>query len=238
MSECRIDIHNPIISCWFQINPDLFILIKENVTLWAEIPERFKEPINMALRELNDDYIEKSAEEVLSNLPNISKTKLNSFLVSLGKATINKKTSEDWICKIVDKGSTGDRIAVISYLSHIFKNDVNSIAYIIYIVVSKEAELNNEMISNLWINLDIDPQKINQETLKKLRKELFDKLIPLPIINYEVQGILDFLLDNVDTLFNFIEQRIEYYTTKKEKSYYSPLPFEGFNYIRSDRIKM
>jgi len=225
LSGNRDTFHNPIISSWFNINPDLFILVKENHELWVKVPERFKESINLVLSEFDMKYIKKTAEEIFSELPQISTSKLNSFLTSLGRTSIKRETLKDYLNKIIVNSSLNIRIMVINSLDFIFKDDADSIAEIMYNTISKVSELDHEMIRSLMlIFLEMDPEKVNKKTLKKLRNDLFEKLILVPLINYEIQYILNFIFDSNDTFFRFIEYRIKHFYAAKGESYYNPLP--------------
>lgn len=135
----------------------------------------------------------------------------------------------------MDIGSSNDIMAVISHLSFIFKEDLDSIAELVYIGISKVG-LSDKMIFNLWTILDIDPKRIDLDVLNQLRVCLFDKLILIPSIDYRIQTILNFVLGDFESFFNFIEKRFEYFVSNKEKNYYSPLPFEGFDFI-NDHVK-
>jgi hypothetical protein len=233
LSDEEVNLLYIFIESWFKINPKLFISIKENDLLWATVPERFKEAINLALSNLNETYVIEIAKEILSELPNVPPLKLNSFLISLGRTSIDKDISQAWLFKMISFGSSDLSIIIISNLPYIFKDDLDLIADLLYDAIKKESELNNKMIPVLWRILDIDPKKIKPETLNKLRKDLLNKLILVPVINYEVQYILNFVLDSFDMLFSFIESRFEYYADKTG-NYYESLPFEGFDYIKNN----
>lgn len=70
-SEYSVNFINLIFECWFKYNPNLFVSLNKNIDLWTNVPEKFKGPINLALCDLDESYININAKEILSELPDV-----------------------------------------------------------------------------------------------------------------------------------------------------------------------
>lgn len=226
----------PLIACWIQKKPDLFLKIKNDGDIWVDVPERFKGGIELALSEVNKDHLYEMAEDLLKKLKDVNPPKLNSFLIAIGKNSIETSQVKTWLNKIIEDGSNNQRILVMSRLMFIFEDDVDSIAEIFYKIISKEPKLNSRIINESWLimtSLNENIDKINPDTQKDLRKDLFEKLIKVKDLNDEFDEIIDFVFTNMDECFDFIEKRINHFINNRGISY-NPIPYDGIGYIKNN----
>lgn len=228
-------IHNtPIIECWFGLNSPLFLSLKIDHVLWKRVPEEFKKGINNAYGNFEESYIDKRAEEILSNLPVISHDELNSFLTLLARNSIDSEKVKKWLNEILKINDSDIQRIIISRILHIFEDDYNSIAEILFIAISNESDLKEEMILELWVimsHLDKNQIHISSENLKNLKEELIKKLNKIPKIDYHMQNLLNSVLLSIDDCLNFIKSRMDYYDQENEPNY-RPIPSEGINYLK------
>ena len=235
ISGFEFNYNTPLIKCWVGKNQDLFLELKDS-QFWSNIPERFKLGIESALTEIDDVHLHRMADNLLNDPKNVNLTKLNSFLIAIGKNAIETSQVKTWLNKIIEDGSNNQRILVMSRLRFIFADDVDSIAEILYTIISKEPKLNSRIINESWLimtSLNENIDKINPDTQKNLRKDLFEKLIELKDLNDEFDEIMDFVFTNMDECFDFIEKRIEHFINNRGISY-NPIPYDGIGYIKNN----
>ncbi|MGB9978034.1 hypothetical protein [Methanobacterium sp.] len=226
----------PISTCWVKKQPDLFLEIRNDMEIWNKVPRRFKGEIDIALSEINEDHIKIMAKEVLSNLTNEPYFEIETFLRSINKTSLDREIVDSWLLELLEKSNSNIRLLIIRRLNSIFGNDFNSMINYLTLIISKEEELNNEMVEQIdykirFFNTKLD--FIDQDLLDNFKNELFEKMKDVPDITQK-QSILNFILLDIDSIIEFIDYRLSKYEIAQSevRINYNPIPFDGIESIR------
>jgi len=223
--------HPPIITCWVKFNPDLFLSIQNSDDLWEQIPQRFKMEIDLAVADLDEEFIQKLADKIMSALPAPLVSTTETFLKLLGRHSTEDLPIDFWLSELLDNGNLATRRIVVNYLRFIFEKTKNCELTIklLHLVILKEKELTEAMLPNIWFTIHSlrgHMDSIEEEEIDEVRKELLQKLKDIPIIDYYAQELLDFAFYGLDSVIGFIEYRL----TKFEGRYpYEAIPSDGIN---------
>lgn len=239
--------HPPIISCWVSLNQDLFKSIRNQNDLWETTPERFKNEIDSALAEFDETHIYKMANEIFTNIANVSIAKVDNFLRWISKHHIDKSDLDLYLSKLIENGNVEIRNLIVFYLNHIFKHidDISFIIKHLKLAVSKEDTFTNGMIHNLssiLYSLNERLDTIRDKSLNELKKQILDKLRDIAIINY-ADMIIDLACNDVDSVIDFIDYRLQKYLKNISNDKdgpsikgYKAIPYNGIDCIK-DKIK-
>lgn len=234
--------HPPIITCWIKLNSSVFSSIRRNSHLWHHVPERFKKEIDLAIVDFDRKFIEKLTDEVFSELPNASISKIDTFLRSLERDPPERDVLEDWLSELLEKGNSETRALVIYHLPFILKKikEIDFIMKILHLTVSKEKELDSQIVHNLSFvlrSLRKDLDCMEEKSADSFRKELLQRLKDVPELDFEALGLLDFALQGIDSVVDFLEHRFKKSKEAREKNVkdrkYKAIPFDGIKCIVS-----
>ncbi|OEC86747.1 MULTISPECIES: P-loop NTPase [Methanobacterium] len=231
-------VNAPIINCWVKFNSGLFLSIRNENNVWNRVPKRFKREIDIALSEIDVNHIKILSKEVLPNITSEFYFEIETFLISMGN-TDNLKTINLWILELLNKGNSKIRWLVISYIDLIFRDKLVHDCRIRYLIlaISKENELSDEMVDRIDLEILFLNGKlnfINPNVLNCFKKDLIKKMKDVPDIT-EKQEILNFILDDIDLVIEFIDYRLNKYKDIRKlevRPEYNPLPFDGIQSIK------
>ncbi len=92
--------HPPIVTCWVEVNPKIFSSIRRKSDLWDQIPETFKEEIDLTIANFDKEFTKKLANEVFSELPDVSIFKIDTFLRLLERGISERHVLEKWLSEL------------------------------------------------------------------------------------------------------------------------------------------
>ena len=205
--------HSPIISSWITLNPDLFKSIRNQSDLWDTIPQRFKNEIDSALAESDENHISRMADEILTDLSNAPIAKVDNFLRWITKHAIDKSMLDCYLSQLIENGNGEVRSRTVFYLNYIFKykNDIQFIIKHLKSAISKENTFSEGMINNLELifsSLREELDKIKDNSLDELKEQILEKIKNIPAIDYRAEAIISFACNNIDSIINFIDYRL------------------------------
>ncbi|MBU7048250.1 MAG: hypothetical protein HXS54_17595 [Theionarchaea archaeon] len=245
ISLCNPWAHPPIVTCWVELESELFISIRNNDVLWNEIPDRFRGEIDIAMADLNESFVTELACEVLSELPDTPISKVETFLIVLQKHSIPEPLLNSWLLELLERGNPGTRIMVVHRLSFILKksNNFDLFLGLLHVAISKEQVLRSTMIRYLSLTLDNFREQFSTaegKTVECFRKELLCKLKDAPILNWHAERLLTLVLEDIDSVIDFVEYRLrkirEIRAGKIDDQEYEAIPFNGIECIK-EQIK-
>ncbi len=226
----------PLTFTWVQINPSVFLRIRNQKELWKQIPDRFKPQIELSITRIDNIHVNKVAKEVLSELPEINLNKINTLLqlimemnqagscVSLWKfKTLSlfpwmwifmpKSRFLSWILRIVKKGNSDARNLVVSKLYYLFEKskDAKPLILLANLILNFEKTLTPTVIDNLAFTLHEVKKWIKKENkiTKTFRKLLISLIKDVPKINYDLNELIEFSCTNIDCIIGLIDYRLK-----------------------------
>ena len=234
------------LSQWIKIAPQKFRKIRDDTKLWKQIPERFKNEIDVTLVEFDQGHLEEIAKEVINSLPNTSIQKTNTFLWLIEKHL--PSNWEKWIEELIKRGNSQIRVAIVYSLCSIFKKtgNIEEILDFLIKILSKEKKLCSLMIHHLRLLLYCIRDEI--EKLAPKRKLLCQKLMKLlgdiPFLDWDAEELLNFCVDDAGELLFFIEYRIHKSKKIRDIDKFEVIPSDGLRFIKlkitcfSDYLKL
>jgi hypothetical protein len=229
---------------WVKINSEMFKKIRENDQMWGQIPERFHGEIDVALSGIEQDHIQKMAEEVLQSLPEASLDQVDDLLFLAGKY-LSKQSWKDLITELIEKGNSEIRIRVLDSLIrariiHSFDKiqDIEAITTFLERILTKENQLYHSLIAGIVGVLNgyiVDNSKVYQINLKEgtLHKRLLELLQDYPSLSWQDQDLayklVEWCIKDIDELTDFIEYRL--HKSKAMRGYteqtFEAIPYNG-----------
>ena len=79
-----------IIDCWVSTNPDIFLSIRNDKSLWELVSSEFQNIIDFVIANKNEEFIQELYDEIFSNLPDVDIEKINTFLRVIGSNIADK----------------------------------------------------------------------------------------------------------------------------------------------------
>lgn len=239
----------PLVNSWVKLNPDLFLSIRNDIEIWKQIPQRFKNEIDIALSDqITGDnllaFMKKLGEEIMGQFPEVSNLKLEGFLKILTKNPIERSFLEFWLSYLLKNGNSEIQSMVIHHLLFICKKleDFNLCFKLLNEIVLIKKDVSKGILDELYflvVNKKIWIEFLNKDVLERFREKLLDILKNLQEIDFQSQHLLDFTLDNLDMILNFIESRVQIYKLKRnsaEMDTFQAIPIEGLDCIKNKII--
>lgn len=229
----------PIVGCWVDINPDVFSFIRADQGLWGNIPERFRNEIDFALSGRNEKLIQELADEILSELPCPSFSKMQTFLKILSMRPIEESIAKDWLAKLIEGGDSQTRAMIIFDMSTLGKKftSINPFEMLL-LAVSREGTLGKPMLHNLSFTvrrLQKEPQSIQRKGVRDFRDELLKKMKDVPKLDWDGERLLDFCLKSIEATIDFLSHRLATHSQMRMKGAtsreYEGVPFRGLECV-------
>lgn len=239
------NLNPPLLTCWAKLNPDIFLSIRRNDKLWKQVPERFKKEIEIVVSEFDKEHIKKVAEDILFKLPDCPLSQLEIFLTLMKNNSVPKDDVISWLQELLEKGNSEVRSLVVGHLCPLFLKLKNYelLFNLLDRAISYEETLSPDMIQNLFVvlyNAKGYTSSVNDKTIDTFRTKLYSKIRDIPKLNSNVQQLLDFVFDDIETVIEFMEYRFHKYeqilTQHKNRQDFEPLPFDGFDCI-GDKVR-
>ncbi len=238
--EKEIAYHNPwarppFTFTWAQINPFVFLRIREQKELWKQIPDRFKPGIELSIAKLDEAHTNRVAKEILTRLQDGDLERISTFiqLILMSKKVdcyvsgwkfrllylfpwlskfISRYQVLAWLIILLKNGNREVRNLVVSRLYHLFEKskDYNTLMLLINFALKMEMELTPIMIENLAFTLHWAKRWIKREnrTVRELRRTLLNLIKDFPRINRSIVELISFSCDNINCIINLIDYRL------------------------------
>ena len=239
------NLNPPLVTCWAKLNPDTFLSIRRDDKLWEQVPERFKKEIEVVVSEFDKGHIKKVAEDILSKLPDCPLSQLEIFLTLMRNNSVPEDDVSSWLQELLEKGNSELRSLVVGHLCPLFPKLKNYelLFNLLDTAISHEETLSPDMVQNLFVVLYNAPKyivSVNDKTIDTFRTELYSKIRDIPKLNMDVQGLLDFVFDDIENVIEFIDYRFHKYEQilkeHKNRQDFEPLPFDGIDCIK-DKVR-
>lgn len=225
-----------IIDCWVKTNPNIFLSIRNDRSLWELVPSKFQNIIDITIANQNIEFIQKLYDETFSNLSNIDIEKVNAFLRIIGINTVDEDFLDSCIKQLIENGNSDIRKLVIAHLYFIYgsKNKFNSIVESLKLIVRKETNFDVIFIENLFsqmVYIKKHEESIDTQLLRSFKKDLIEKLKCIPELDWYVDELLSYSFSDIDDVISFLETRIFNQKKMKEDSTYKEIPYNGLKSI-------
>ncbi len=239
------NLNPPLVTCWAKLNPDIFLSIRRDDKLWEQVPERFKKEIEVVVSEFDKEHIKKVAEDILFKLPDCPLSQLEIFLTLMKNKSVPEDDVSSWLQELLEKGNSEVRSLVVGHLCPLFLKLKNYelLFNLLDMAISHEETLSPDMVQNLFVVLYNAPKytiSVNDKTIDTFRTKLYSKIRDIPKLNMDVQRLLDFVFDDIETVIEFIEYRFHKYeqilTEHKNRQDFEPLPSGEIDCIR-DKVR-
>jgi len=239
------NLNPPLVTCWAKLNPDAFLSIRRDDRLWGQVPKRFKKEIEVVVSEFDKEHIKKVAEDILSKLPVCPLSQLDIFLTLMRNNSVPEDDVISWLQELLEKGHSEVRSLVVGHLCPLFLKLKNYelLFNLLDQAISYEETLSPDMVRNLSVVL-YNAQKytasVDDKTIDTFRTALYSKVRDIPKLNMDVQRLLDFVFDDIETVIEFIDDRFHKYgqilKEHKNRQDFEPLPFDGIDCIK-DKVR-
>lgn len=227
-----------IIRCWIDLKKEVFLEMRGDKVLWEQVPERFKNEIDMGISEHDSKIVMKLAEEILPKIAETPTSTINTLLSLIGRSEIRGDLIESWLSDIVEKGNPEQRVSIMFGLYPIFEQtkDINLVLRIMQKALCKEEVLSVQFIDSLsfsvWRLKEV-VEKGNKELLDGVRMELTERLKMFRKVDWHGERLIDFAITGIDDLIGFVEFRLN----KAEEIYQKEGAFAGFEAIPYHGLK-
>ncbi|WP_462273304.1 P-loop NTPase [Methanohalophilus sp.] len=218
-----------IIDCWVRTNLDIFLSIRNDKSLWEQVPFNFQNVIDLAIANQNKEFIQKICDEVFFDLSNVNLKKVETLLKIIGINVVDNEFIDSCINQFIENGNSEIRKSVLQYLYFIYgtQNNFNSLIYYLQLIIRKETSLDSILIENLFFqvqNIKNYEKAIDIDLLKNFKKDLLEILKILPKLDWHAKELLDYSLTNIDDVVSFLEKRISIDTG---------IPYDGIEQIKN-----
>jgi hypothetical protein len=236
LSPCDSTQGPPIVSCWVNLESELFFSLRNCVEFRQQIPERFRDEIDFALADLNEGFTFTLAGEVLSGLPATPLPKIINFLKVLMRHPIPDAALEVWLSELLERGNTEIRNEVIRHIDFIFGRNQNYDTFfeLLSLAISKEDILGRSILESLSLifhNPSKELEFFEGKSKESFRKELLCKLKDVSVYNLHSEEIWRFVFDGIESVIDLIEYRLQKFIEIREKHIadqeYEIIPFEN-----------
>jgi hypothetical protein len=265
----------PILTCWVRSQRGVFESIRREKHLWENTPARFKDEIQSALAENDQDSLHALANEVISELPGTPSSKVQAFLMAAirypfsatqsylrivgalgaGRSEIvfanlfsamcylwmagiprfsrDKRvtlfTLYKWLHLLVANASGEATSRIIMYLDPLSDKlrSVYLLVRLLRLAVSTEENYAtlNFAVYVLLLRRGQAIQALHTSETRELRGDLLDRLLSLPSLGYEAQGVLSFACTDIETMIDFLNRRFS--LARQKGASYDAIPFDG-----------
>lgn len=226
--------HPLIVTEWIKINRNKFLFIKSKNELWNNLPHRFKNEIEIELSKQNEEYLEKLAEEIFSNV--IDLNRIRTFLSILQMTKISEEKLNIWISKLIEI----EDLEVLDELSYSLWNIFNKydlcekLTEICITLISPFDTKKRSIFSRLDFSFDLirkSRTKIEQQTLSTLANISSEYLKSLSHLDYKHESILFLTFkDRIPAFIDFLVYRFE--MEKTDYRNYQSVPQGGFHKLK------
>ena len=228
----------PIVECWVNTNPKVFLSIRRKEESWKQIPERFQNEIDSALSMSEKGIVEELAEEILADLSKAPYLRFDTFLSLLAKEGMDERKVETWLVKILENGTSEQKALTIFYLNRIYKkpDDINIILKLLFIAVSGEKELSGEMARSLSLIIhNFKKYAPGDKGLKaKLQEEVLKKIKDVKKIGWHEDEVIHFSATGIEQIAELIEYRLSKAKEIGRRTEFDAIPFDGIKSIQSN----
>ncbi|MEN6552214.1 MAG: hypothetical protein ABFC34_04920, partial [Methanobacterium sp.] len=212
-----------IIDCWVRINPDIFISIRKNKSLWELVPGKFQNIIDFAISYGNETFIQELYDELFSNLSNVDIGKIDTFLRIIETNTVGENFRDSCIIQLIEEGNSDIRKLVVDFLYFIYgpKNEFNSIVSYLQLIIRTEPNFDAVLPQNIFSqigNIKKYENIVDADLLMNFKRELIEKLKCTSKLDWYANELLDYSFSDIDTVISFLETRI---FDQKKIGYYS-----------------
>ncbi|HEX7319982.1 MAG TPA: hypothetical protein VF399_06485 [bacterium] len=215
LEKCNSTGNPPLILSWAQLNTDIFKSIRTNPDLWCKIPDRFKNEIDLAISKLDNIHIEVIANEILNRPSDVPSSRVALFIRLIEEGTMPVDIKVNWLTRLINNGSSKNRISVGRNLYFIFEKtkDVLVMIRLMNDIIKQEGPLSLIMISAIsdmlhWIrhaNLSIP----ENEEVNEFRSVSLRLMKDVPCIDANGQTVIDFSCSDIMSLLDFTKYRLD-----------------------------
>lgn len=228
------------ITCWVKINPQVFREIREDATLWSQLPECFKSAIDYKLAEDDENYLEKIANETIENLHKASREQIGTLLALIGRKL--PKNRKSWIKTLINKGSIDVVKMIVRELYFIHKQDQNidNVVELLLLAISRAVKSNAEDIGKDFIDgvafiaTSLKAELRQHRQISELISALYALIKDRPKLEWDDEEIVQFCIADLDGLIKFIDYRLGKSKESKSRSSsrYEAIPFDGIKHLK------
>ncbi len=222
------------IYCWVELNPDAFREIRDNTTLWQLIPDYFKMEIDGALTNLDPNYLQRLANEILSDINKATDERISTLLHLI--TTKQPKERSDWLRKLIGCGNDKIISKVVRNLYFAFKENknVDDLMGLLLLALNEIKNIDNQFVDNVsFLTHSLKDDFKKHKDINKLVKALYELIKGRPELEWHDQEIVEFCIENVEELIAFIDYRLQASKKHKKRTEFEAIPYDGIKHLKS-----
>jgi hypothetical protein len=233
LSYINIHTHPYFITCWVQIDTDVFKKIRIDKNLWDKLSERFKSSIDYALAEIDNDHIGNIANEVLQNIDNATIEQVGTLLGIV--ATKFPQNWKNWLTALIKRGSDDVIKMVVRELYFIHKQDQNidAVVELLLLAMRNVKNAKKDFIDSVAFVLTSLKMELHQhKDIKKLVDCLYDLIKDRPKLEWDDEEIIEFCITELEGLIKFIGYRLNKSKENSSYSRFEAIPYDGLKHLK------
>lgn len=232
--------HVPLIETWSKFNEDSFIEIINDKNLLTQTPDIFHPGIYEVSSRKDKRYITSLAEEIVSDPKNIKLEKVNTLMELITKHEIPADVFMPWLSIIIKNADKFLKSNILHRAYFIFndrsQDEKNKVTQILELSLRGEVETHVLDMFDFLLTHAIE-WNIPQESLERLRVSLFDIIKNIESIEYHVDNLIGFVLnEDLDKFIKLVGYRLKKHSKNVEggkSTRFYPIPHDGFRSLEN-----
>ncbi|HRZ95530.1 MAG TPA: hypothetical protein P5262_03105 [Candidatus Moranbacteria bacterium] len=232
--------HVPLIETWAKFGESAFLEITRDRKLLDQVPEIFHLGIYRVASVKDKGHITSLAKEIISHPENIKSEKVNILIELITEHRIAVNIFMPWFSVIIKNADKFLKSNILHRAYFIFndrsQDEKNKVTKILELSLQGEVETHVLDMFDFLLSSAIK-WDISQESLEKLRISLFDIIKNIESIEYHVDNLIKFVInEDLDKFVELIDYRLKRYikdTENGKSTHFDPIPYDGFRSLEN-----
>gem|GEM_PF-2102572 len=201
-----------IVEQWVKLNPKPFRLLRVDPNLWVEVPQCFRQDIDLALSYGEPAHVEALAGSLLAHAGNASEEELGILLSALQVPSLDLDRTLCWLLELVAKGTHETRCIIASRAGFVLARpeDAGKLVTLLYDIVQREPAL-DDFLRHFWLathDLNVANPSIPQELLRQLRQLICERLRHVEEFDHDADELAAFATEDIAQICALLEERL------------------------------
>ncbi|MBD3227663.1 MAG: hypothetical protein GF329_05700 [Candidatus Lokiarchaeota archaeon] len=227
----------PLIETWAKFNKDIIIEIAKEEKLLRNVPNIFHRGFYRVASDEDKDYIKICADKIIKNIDNLDIGEVDNLLDLISRSNISVEEFMPWLIKITENSNSHTKHIILHRAYFIFKDkqpdERKKVLDLLNVSLVKNVDTHVLDMFEFLLHNALQWNLPSAE-LEKLRIKLFDITKDINNIDYQIDELLNFVIDgDLDKFINFIDYRLNKFQNKKNIGQFDPIPHNGFRFSES-----